>query len=66
MVAPLSKLSFFSLKHMLGPGEFFMSPKEKGPKLPWEAICPSRKQNLWCLGEHQCPLERKGLKVTKE
>jgi hypothetical protein len=44
MVAPLGKLSPFSHKDMVGHGEFFMSPKEKGPKLPWGAIMSLKKK----------------------
>jgi hypothetical protein len=33
MVAPFSNLSPYSLGHMVGPREFFMSLKEKGLKL---------------------------------
>jgi hypothetical protein len=46
MVAPLGKLNLFSFKDMIGHGEFFMSPKEKGPKLPQGTIMSRKKQNL--------------------
>ncbi len=66
MIAPLGKLSHFSLKHMVGPEEFFMSHKEKGPNCPREQSCPSREKKLCCSREHQCPPERKGLKLIKK
>jgi hypothetical protein len=67
MVAPLGKLSPFSLKHMVGLGGFFMSSKEKGPKLPWEQSCPSRKKNYKLLSGATMSLKvKKGLKLTNE
>jgi hypothetical protein len=38
MVALLSKLSLFSLKHMLGPGEFSMSFKKNKNYVAWGSI----------------------------
>jgi len=55
----LGNLSPCSYGHMVGPREFFLSPKEKGLKLSQEATLSLGKKPTSCFKEQPCHPPRK-------